>query len=188
MPEKHCSIDNLRLRLSVFQTEYGTGITNWAVHCCQLAFEALEEGNYGVGAVLLDRQGECLAVGSNQVFSQGFNSAGHAEMNLLDDFEARYADYPDRAGLTLLVSLEPCPMCTARILAAGIGRVIYLVEDQFGGMLSHCDRLPDAWVNLSQLVDVKKFSDSKELSLLAYDIANAQISERREKLISIIRP
>lgn len=188
MANKTDNLEALRFRLQVFKTEYGSGLAKWALQCCQLAFTALERGDYGVGAVLLNAQGERLAEGMNKVFSQGYNSAAHAEMNVIDAFEYQYPDYPDREGLTLIVSLEPCPMCTARILSAGIGHVVYLAEDKSGGMLSRCSKLPDAWRNLSQLLEVSKFSQAEELSTLAFDIANAQLSQKRKKLISIIRP
>ena len=181
-------MDRLRLKVAAFTPEYQQGEDKWPFRCCQLALEALEEGNYGVGAVLVDQNGEVLAEAGNQVFSPKFDSSAHAEMRVLDEFEANYPDYKGRESLTLYVSLEPCPMCCTRILASGIGRVEYMSSDSNGGMMSHCKNLPDAWENISQLIDIREYKGQNELKNLASDLASAQISSLRRKLMAIIRP
>ncbi|MFY0677723.1 MAG: nucleoside deaminase [Neptuniibacter sp.] len=181
-------LDNLRLRVAAFRVEYENSPDKWPFLCCELALSALEEGNYGVGAVLVDQYGEVLSQSANQVFSPRFDSSAHAEMKVLDDFESNYPDYTQRESLTLYVSLEPCPMCSARILASGIGTVVFLCSDQDGGMMSQCNKLPKAWQNISQLIDIKEYNGEKELIALAHDLANAQIPFLRRKLMAIIRP
>lgn len=181
-------MDSLRLRVAAFTPEYEQSEDKWPFRCCQLALAALEEGNYGVGAVLVDQNGEVLAQAGNQVFSPRFNSSAHAEMRVLDDFEANYPDYQGRESLTLYVSLEPCPMCCTRILASGIGRVVFMSTDSNGGMMSRCKSLPDAWENISQLIDIREYKGQDELKNLAFDLAGAQISSLRRKLMAIIRP
>jgi cytosine deaminase len=181
------NIESLKIRLATYAPEYRLGEHKWAFRCCELALEALEEGNYGVGAVLVDRDNNLLAEAANQVFSEGFNSSAHAEMRVLDQFENMFPDYKDREGLQLISSLEPCPMCCGRILASGIGQIIYLAEDKAGGMMSHCNKLPAAWDNLAQLIVIKCFNKEKELSILASDIASAQMQGLRQKLMLTIR-
>lgn len=189
MSNESCpELDNLRLRVAAFRVEYENSPDKWPFLCCELALSALEEGNYGVGAVLVDSNGQVLSQSSNQVFSPRFDSSAHAEMKVLDDFEANYPDYAHRESLTLYVSLEPCPMCCARILASGIGTVVFMCRDQDGGMMSQCNKLPKAWVNISQLIEIKEYKGEKELVALAYDLAIAQISFLRRKLMAIIRP
>ncbi|WP_286237381.1 nucleoside deaminase [Neptuniibacter halophilus] len=182
------ALQALQLRLATYQAEYGCGEEKWALRCCELAMEALLRGDYGVGAVLLNPQGECLLEQSNRVFSRGYDSAGHAEMRLLDQFEEQCADFPSRQQLTLMVSLEPCPMCSSRILAAGIGRVCYLAADPDGGMLSRLAHLPPAWQNLGQLLQVSRFPQAHELARLAKEIAAYGSAQRRANLLGIIRP
>ncbi len=120
----------------------------WARLCCEQALLALEEGCYAVGALLVDAAGELLCSARNQVFAGRYDSAAHAEMQLLDRLEAEHAQL-DRGGLTLYVSLEPCLMCHGRILLAGIRRVRYLARDRDGGFAAHPPRLPPAWANLA---------------------------------------
>jgi len=181
-------LDNLRLRVAAYRAEYQAGSDKWPFRCCELALSALEAGNYGVGAVLIDQDGNLLAESGNQVFSPQFDSSAHAEMKVLDYFEAKFPHYTQRKLLTLYVSLEPCPMCCARIFTAGIGRLVFMNKDQNGGMILRRNKLPNAWVNISQLVDIKEYKNKNEIKILAKDIASAQKDTLRRKLMAIIRP
>lgn len=156
------------------------------LYCCRLALDALEQGNYGVAAILVDVDGEVVAQSENRVFSNGYNSGAHAEMLLVDQLE-RGLDYLP-AQLTMLVSLEPCPMCLARLILSGIASVRYMVPDSFGGMLSHAERFPPAWKNLAQLQNHYEADVSSDVRVLAADIAKANMSLLRKKLLSHIRP
>jgi cytosine deaminase len=155
--------------------------------CCELALAALENGCYGVGAVLFDNRGQILAEGRNKVFQNGFFSDRHAEMIVLNLFEEQFPVYGDRSQLTMLVSLEPCPMCFTRLLLAGIGRVIYLAEDRDGGMVHRLDQMPDVWRNLAQLQTRHQADVTPTLSSLAARLANCQLDQLRHKLLKAIR-
>ncbi|MFJ4208143.1 bifunctional diaminohydroxyphosphoribosylaminopyrimidine deaminase/5-amino-6-(5-phosphoribosylamino)uracil reductase RibD [Paenarthrobacter sp. NPDC089675] len=80
-----------------------------------------------VGAVILSPQGEQLAVG----YHRGAGTA-HAEADAIR--EARKSGV-ELAGTTMVVTLEPCNHvgrtgpCAQAIIAAGITRVIYAVDD-----------------------------------------------------------
>jgi tRNA(Arg) A34 adenosine deaminase TadA len=109
---------------------------------CEEAIAASGEGNYGVGAVLTDESGAVLLRARNRAFEPRFASEGHAEMVLVSRLEAERPEL-EPSRLTLLVSLEPCPMCYARLKLAGIGRVLYVAADDGGGMVrraGHCRR------------------------------------------------
>ncbi|GAB3188488.1 bifunctional diaminohydroxyphosphoribosylaminopyrimidine deaminase/5-amino-6-(5-phosphoribosylamino)uracil reductase RibD [Nesterenkonia suensis] len=97
------------------------------------AVEAAYQGPRGanplVGAVLVSAEGEVLAVGHHR-------GAGHlhAERDALRRI-ADCAPEVDLSSATLYCSLEPCrhhgrqPPCTEAILSAGVGRVLYGVDD-----------------------------------------------------------
>ena len=124
----------------------------WARLCCEQALLAVEQGCYGVGAVLVNQNQELLCNARNQVFVDGhYNSAAHAEMLLLDQLEAEHSEQ-DRSVLTLYVSLQPCLMCYGRILLAGITRVRYLAQDKPGGF--NGKHLPAAWAELAARTSV----------------------------------
>ncbi|ADB50875.1 deaminase [Conexibacter woesei] len=115
---------------------------------CTLALEAMEAGNYGVGAVLV-RDGEVVAEGRNRLLEPYVRTDCHAETEAVDQFEARFRDFPDATGTVLWTSLECCPMCTVRLINTGIREVYYAAPDADGGMLSRWDGLPPFWRGLA---------------------------------------
>ncbi|MCW8884396.1 MAG: nucleoside deaminase [Motiliproteus sp.] len=182
------SIDDLNLSLQeLTDGSEHTPLEDAALRCCKLAIRALEQGSYGVGAVLLDQSNKIISEGHNRVFADGFNSSAHAEMVALDQFERCYPSFGDRGPLTLVVSLEPCPMCLVRTMLAGIGRVVYLVADEDGGMASHIHKLPAAWRNLATLQQRQPAEVSKPLRTLAARIAGHDIQAIRKKVMKVIR-
>src|SRR4051812_39642681 len=79
------------------------------------ALEAAKAGNFGIGAVIVDRSGVVIATGRNRVFVPSFRSDMHAEMDAVTTLESSLSPAADVSGLTLFTSLEPCPMCLARL-------------------------------------------------------------------------
>lgn len=179
-------ITELIQRLDQLQSESGYRDDVNGLYCCRLALDALEQGNYGVAAILIDSQGEVVAQAENRVFNSGYNSSAHAEMLLVDQLE-QGLDYSP-AQLTMLVSLEPCPMCLARLILSGIASVRYMVPDSYGGMVSHAEHFPPAWKNLAQLQNHYEAHISSAVRVLAADIAATNLSLLRKKLLSHIRP
>jgi len=114
----------------------------WALHACRLAAEAAEAGTYGVGAVLLDADGRVVAEGRNRVYDGGFRSDLHAEMVLMNEYEASGGSREMARHCTVVTSLEPCPMCMSRLIVAGVGSVLYVSGDALGGMVQRRHHLP----------------------------------------------
>src|SRR5262245_584440 len=111
---------------------------------CREALVAAQRGNYGVGAALVNPGGGVVAQGQNTVFYPHFRSDLHAEMVVMNVFEERHPEVDSMHGYTLLCSIEPCPMCFARLLASGVQTVKFLAEDTWGGMVNHrAGRNPD---------------------------------------------
>ena len=87
-----------------------------------LAGEAGEAGNRPFGSVIAV-DGIAVAEGRNQVGASGDITA-HAELvalrRAIDD------GYAERlAGATVYASGEPCPMCAAACVWAGVGRIVF---------------------------------------------------------------
>src|SRR5262249_45835252 len=117
---------------------------------CALALTAVAAGNFGVGAVLVEGDGQVVAQGHNQVFRPHFRSDRHAEMVVLDDWEDTQPHLPEGATLTLYTSLEPCPMCLVRLSPSAVRRVRFAAPDGRGGMVSRMDSLPPFWAELAR--------------------------------------
>lgn len=152
-----------------------------AMHVCELALKSLLSGAYGVGALIMDDQHKVWAEAGNGILGERFSSAGHAEMRALDHLEALESCPPVQA-LSLLVSLEPCPMCLSRALYAGLGEVIYLVEDGEGGMVHLRDHLPPAQRELAQTCTFRTADISEPLRELATRLSRAGRQEQRGEL------
>lgn len=136
------SLETWRRYLADFTPSADHAHESFALRACQLALEAARAGTHGVGAVLLDADGRVVSEGCNRVYERGFRSDLHAEMVVMNEYES--AGWPrERAReCTLVTSLEPCPMCTARLIVSGVGSVLYLSEDSIGGMVRRMHHLP----------------------------------------------
>ena len=151
---------------------------------CREALAAAREGNYGVGAVLVDPKGQIVARGQNSVFFPRFRSDLHAEMVVLNAFEERHPHSEHMRGYTLLCSLEPCPMCLARLLVAGVQTVKFLARDELGGMVGDQRSFPAAWQRLRQRQEFVMADVSDELRRFALDVFLLNLEACRQKLWS----
>lgn len=151
---------------------------------CREALAAAKEGNYGVGAVLVDPKGQIVARGQNSVFFPRFRSDLHAEMVVLNAFEERHPHSEHMRGYTLLCSLEPCPMCLARLLVAGVQTVKFLARDGLGGMVDDRRSFPEAWQRLWQRQEFVPADVSDELRRFALDVFLLNLEACRQRLWS----
>lgn len=95
-----------------------------------LADEASEAGEVPVGAVVL-HAGEVVGRGRNRREADQDPSA-HAELLALREAAATLGTWRLEA-CTLVVTLEPCPMCAGAAWAARIGRVVFGAPDPSAG-------------------------------------------------------
>src|ERR1700730_8536957 len=93
---------------------------------------ALAIGRRGLGLAAPNPSVGALVVKDGAILTRGWTKPGgrpHAETEALRDAGA------DAKGATLYVTLEPCsyhgqtPPCTDAIVAAGISRVVYAIDD-----------------------------------------------------------
>ncbi len=95
-----------------------------------LAREAAAAGEVPVGAVVLV-EGAVVAARRNEREATGDPTA-HAEVLALRDAAAAVGDRR-LGGATLVVTLEPCPMCAGAVWAAQVGRVVFGAADLKAG-------------------------------------------------------
>jgi cytosine deaminase len=151
---------------------------------CREALAAARQGNYGVGAVLVDPHGTVVAHGQNAVFAPRFRSDLHAEMMVMNLFEEQHPEVDTMRGYTLLCSLEPCLMCLARLLTTGVQTVKFLAHDELGGMVQHRHYLPTAWQRLGQRQEIGLADVSDSLRQFALEVFLLNLEACRQKLWS----
>lgn len=91
-------------------------------HALTLAERAAQAGDVPVGAVVVSGSGELLGEGWNQRERDGDPSA-HAEVVAIRAAAARLGSWR-LAGCTLVVTMEPCPMCAGAAMLARVDRVV----------------------------------------------------------------
>ena len=153
-----------------------------AILAIKEAISAIEHGGWGIGAVLIDNQtGMVIGRGQNKTT----RSDWHAEMDLLNQFEDAHPDKQARKALlahcTLVTSLEPCPMCLCRLIAARVGTVYYVAPDVPGGMVHLFHQLPDSWRELAKNQTYAQADCSDELVTLASAVFTATLPAQRQQ-------
>lgn len=94
---------------------------------------ARTRGNRPFGAMVVTRDGRILAEAFSNTRETG-DCTGHAEMNAVRQLGNPRVAPGVLAGATLYASAQPCAMCAGAICNAGIGRVVFGLDD---GRLLH---------------------------------------------------
>lgn len=95
-----------------------------------LAQRARRAGDVPVGALVLDAGGAVLGRGWNR--REAGDPTGHAEIVALRQ-AGRATGSWRLAGASLVVTLEPCPMCAGAALLARVNRVVFGAYDPKAG-------------------------------------------------------
>lgn len=109
-------------------------------HALDLARTAAEHGDIPVGAVIF-RGTEIVGSGGNRR-EMDLDPTGHAEIVALR--EAGKALKTWRLNdCTLVVTLEPCPMCAGALVNARVGRLVYGATDAKAGAAGTLFNIPE---------------------------------------------
>lgn len=107
---------------------------------------AVSHDDVPVGAVVLGPDGDVIGVGHNDREGRGDPTA-HAEVLALR-MAAQATGEWRLAGCTLVVTLEPCPMCAGAAVLARVERVVFGADDPKAGAAgSLLDLLRDRRLN-----------------------------------------
>lgn len=100
----------------------------------KLAEKAYALDEVPVGAILLDESNNIISSAFNTK-EQDFDVTGHAEIICLRQAAKHFKSWR-LTNCTLIVTLEPCPMCLSAILQSRIKTVVFGAYDTKGGALS----------------------------------------------------
>lgn len=103
----------------------------WMRRALELADEAALRGETPIGAVIIDREGGCVAEASNLKESVS-DPLGHAEILVIREAAKKLGRWR-LSGCTLYVTLEPCTMCAGAIIHARLDRVVFATPDPKAG-------------------------------------------------------
>ena len=92
---------------------------------------AAEAGDVPVGAVVLAPDGTVLGRGRNEREVRRDPTA-HAEILAIQRAAAAVGEWR-LPGVTLVATLEPCPMCAGAVVGARVSRVVFGAADPKGG-------------------------------------------------------
>lgn len=128
------------------------------------AEEAFSNNEIPVSCIIVDQQGNIIADGINDRQSKN-NLLGHAEINAIVKAEEKIGDWR-LDGYNMLVSLEPCEMCSSIIRESRLDKVYYIVPKitkdriyDFGINKEKIDTHPELEIYLSKLLTT--FFDNK---------------------------
>ncbi|MEI8057084.1 MAG: tRNA adenosine(34) deaminase TadA [Actinomycetes bacterium] len=110
------------------------------------AAHAATAGEVPIGAVVLDADGAVIGVGRNEREAT-HDPTAHAEVVALRA-AAKHQGSWRLAGATLVVTLEPCPMCAGAAWLARVDRIVFGAwNDEYGAAGSLWDVLRDGRLN-----------------------------------------
>jgi cytosine deaminase len=147
------------------------------------ALKSVMQGGYGIGSVLVDRNGKIIAAAHNSQIQKN-RSDLHAEMTLMTKFERspkakKYMNlYVYKPGLTVFSSAEPCPMCFIRISTAGCDTK-YCTPGPEDGMVTRVSCLPPSWQEMAMKYKVALGDCSPEMQKLSHLLFYSYLLDNR---------
>ena len=148
------------------------------------AIEGGLEGNAAIGALIVDPDGEVILSERNRMFVPRFRSDFHAEMVLLTRYENDLGNQGDLRGHTLVTSLEPCEMCTIRIINSGVTNTLYVASDLGKGGLTGPNQLAPHWARLAEPQNFAAADCSPRLAEIALEVFQVTIGGIVEKMMA----
>lgn len=151
----------------------------WMHRLLRLAEVCGQRGEVPVAAVVLDQHGRAVGWGSNRR-QRDQKPLAHAELLAVDQAARLRGDWRMN-DCTLLVTLEPCPMCAGALVQARVGRVVFGAPDPKRGALGGCLNLandPSAHHHMDVVAGVLE-EDCRQQLALWFKRRRQQLREQR---------
>ena len=113
----------------------------WMRKAIEAAEVARDFDEIPIGACLIDKSGEILAIAGNRTITNSDPTA-HAEILVLREAGAKIGNY--RLTETVLyTTIEPCAMCAGALVNARVKRLVFGAHDEKYGAVESVFRLCD---------------------------------------------
>ena len=125
---------------------------------------AAARGEVPVGAVVLAPDGAILARAGNRT-EETHDPTAHAEILALRAAAAKLRS-PRLPGCTLVVTLEPCPLCATAAAMFRVDRILFGAYDPKGGGIDHGPRIYETTPALHRPEVIGGIRESEAAALL----------------------
>ncbi|MDQ3635118.1 MAG: tRNA adenosine(34) deaminase TadA [Acidobacteriota bacterium] len=113
----------------------------WMQKAVKAANQARDFGEIPIGACLIDKNGELLAVAGNLTITNNDPTA-HAEILVLREAAAKIDNYRLTDSI-VYTTIEPCAMCAGALVNARVKRLVFGAHDKRFGAVESVFRLCD---------------------------------------------
>jgi tRNA(adenine34) deaminase len=147
----------------------------WMRKALEAAVEAQAADEVPIGACLIDKAGNLLAVSGNKTRSD-CDPTAHAEIIVLREAARKIGNY--RLTETILyTTIEPCAMCAGALVTARVKRLVYGAADERFGAVETLFRICDN-SSLNHQIEITKGVLAEECRKLMQDF----FRKKRDKL------
>ena len=124
-----------------------------------------------VGACLIDKDGELLAIAGNRTITDSDPTA-HAEILVLREASAKIGNYR-LTETTLYTTIEPCAMCAGALVNARVERLVFGAHDIRFGAVESVFQICDT-SSLNHQIDITKGVLAEDCRKLMQDFFRAR--------------
>ena len=143
----------------------------WMRKAIEAAIEARDLEEIPIGACLIDKNGELLAVAGNRTITSSDPTA-HAEILVLREAGAKIGNYR-LTETTLYTTIEPCAMCAGALVNARIERLVFGAHDIRFGAVESVFQICDT-SSLNHQIDITKGVLAEDCRQLMQDFFRAR--------------
>jgi tRNA(adenine34) deaminase len=136
----------------------------WMRRALAAARRAGARGEVPIGAIAV-RAGQSLGAAGNRV-ERGHDATAHAEIICLRRAAARLGSWR-LVGVTMYVTLEPCPMCASAMVLSRLERLVYAAADPKKGADGSAYRMFDHPANNHTVRVERGLLDDEAAALLS---------------------
>lgn len=153
---------------------------HWMRSAIEAAKEAELRNEIPIGACLIDKNGELLAIAGNQTITESDPTA-HAEILVLRAAAAKIGNYR-LTDSTVYTTIEPCVMCAGALVNARVKRLVFGAHDTRFGAVESVFRLCDT-SSLNHRIEVVSNVLAEDCRTLMQDFFRRKRLKQKERFV-----